>query len=74
MSEKSAIAVCCILVALLTVPILVVIQILSTLVWSVTMVVRLIEGEGVFDDEDELVNYSQYEQYCEPPLVSRELH
>jgi hypothetical protein len=54
MPEKSAIAVCCLLVAVLTIPILVAIQTLSTLVWSGTMVVALINGEGVLDDEEEI--------------------
>ena len=52
MSEKSAIVVCCLFIAVLTIPILVVVQTLSTLVWSGTMIVALIKGEGVFEDED----------------------
>ncbi len=55
MSEKSAIAVCGLLVAVLTIPILVVIQTLATLVWSATMIGILIKGEGLFDDEEELL-------------------
>ncbi|MEW6496309.1 MAG: hypothetical protein AB1589_27875 [Cyanobacteriota bacterium] len=51
MSEKSAIVVCCLFIAVLTIPILVVVQTLSTLVWSGNMVVALIKGEGVFEDE-----------------------
>jgi hypothetical protein len=56
MSEKSAIFVCCLLVAVLTIPILVAIQTLSTLIWSGTMIVALVNGQGVFDDEEEFFN------------------
>lgn len=63
MSEKSAIVVCCLFIAVLTIPILVVVQTLSTLVWSGTMVVALINGEGVFEDEDKFyIGVSQVEK------------
>jgi hypothetical protein len=51
MSEKSAIIVCCLLVAVVTIPLLLLIQTLSTLAWSGTMVYQLLNGEGLFDDE-----------------------
>jgi hypothetical protein len=52
MSEKSAIILCCLLIAVLTIPVLFVIQALSTLAWSGTMVFQVLNGEGLFDEEE----------------------
>jgi hypothetical protein len=54
MSEKSAIALCSLCIAVLAVPLLVAIQSLSTLIWSGTMVFALINGKGLIEEEDEL--------------------
>lgn len=51
MSEKSAIIACCLLVAVVTIPLLLLIQTLSTLAWSGTMVCQLLNGKGLFEDE-----------------------
>lgn len=51
LSEKFAIVVCGLLVGVFAIPLLVVIQTLSAIVWGTTTVFRLLEGEGLFDEE-----------------------
>ena len=56
MPEKYAIVICCLIVAAITIPILVVMQTLSTLFRSGVMVVAMTRGEGLLDDEDGFFN------------------
>jgi hypothetical protein len=56
MPEKYAIVICCLVIAVITIPILVVMQTLSTLFWSGVMVVALMRGKGLLDDEDGFFN------------------
>jgi hypothetical protein len=50
--ERFAIVFCGLLVAVVAIPLLVVIQVLSALFWGTTTVFRLLKGEGLFDEED----------------------
>ena len=52
--ERFAIVTCGLLIALFAIPLLVVIQVLAALFWGITSVVKLLKGEGLFDDENGL--------------------
>jgi hypothetical protein len=51
--ERFAIVVCGLLIGVIAIPVLVVIQALSTLFWGTAMVLRLLNGKAIFDEEDE---------------------
>lgn len=50
--ERFAIVICGVFIALFAIPLLVVIQVLAALFRGITSVVKLLKGEGLFDDDN----------------------
>lgn len=53
-SEKFAIVACGLLIALFAIPVLVIIQVIAAIFWGTVWVFKLLNGEGLFNYEDEL--------------------
>jgi hypothetical protein len=54
LSEKFAIVTCSLIIAAFAIPLLVVIQALAGLIWGIVIVFQLIQGKGLFNENDEL--------------------
>lgn len=52
--EKFAIILCSLIVAVFAIPVLVIIHIVSALFWGIVTVLQLLNGKGLFNEEDEL--------------------